>query len=279
MTENLDLFGTQAGPKLARRTASKGEQMSLPLDSKRIKRLREERGWKQEELAERAGLSVGTIQNVEAGRGVSVETRARIAKALGVDARDIGAKAPRPGPGLSLDEARSEVLRFVRDRKSVNLVGIGGSGWREVIHDIQNLGMKKLAIVDIGDEAITTRKDLVEQIEALIGGSRPQSPRVAAEEDGDVGDLLRLKQLVLDSNIPTYIIFTHFDHVCLKSTGFQDSIVRLLFTLRNLEYDHKKLIMIIHTHKPLSDLIALDPEGPYSRLAPPVVRIRAEGDD
>lgn len=48
-------------------------------------RLRAERGWTQEELADRAGLATRTVQHAESGRSVSLATLAALAGALGCD--------------------------------------------------------------------------------------------------------------------------------------------------------------------------------------------------
>jgi len=55
-----------------------------------IRRLREERGWSQEELGERAGLHRAYIGHVERGeKNLGIQNLERIARALGVSARDL----------------------------------------------------------------------------------------------------------------------------------------------------------------------------------------------
>ncbi|MFL5737479.1 MAG: helix-turn-helix domain-containing protein [Actinomycetota bacterium] len=49
-----------------------------------IRKAREERGWSQEQLAYRSGLSAKTIQKLEAGEDTRVSTLRKIADALGV---------------------------------------------------------------------------------------------------------------------------------------------------------------------------------------------------
>jgi DNA-binding NtrC family response regulator len=51
-----------------------------------IKRSRLSRGWTQEDLAERAGVSVKTVASAETGHSVFARTGARIANALGLPA-------------------------------------------------------------------------------------------------------------------------------------------------------------------------------------------------
>ena len=51
--------------------------------SKKVKRFRQEKGWTQEVLAEKAELTSRTIINVENGKGINLGTLTAIADALG----------------------------------------------------------------------------------------------------------------------------------------------------------------------------------------------------
>ncbi len=51
----------------------------------KVRALRKERGWLQQDLAERARVSMQTVSNLETGRHVpELATLSKIAKALGV---------------------------------------------------------------------------------------------------------------------------------------------------------------------------------------------------
>ena len=60
--------------------------MELTLIYVRIRETREDRGWTQEELAERAGVTQGTISRIETGKVTSLDLAVfeKLAKALGV---------------------------------------------------------------------------------------------------------------------------------------------------------------------------------------------------
>ncbi|HWU69964.1 MAG TPA: helix-turn-helix transcriptional regulator [Pseudoxanthomonas sp.] len=72
----------------------------VKLDTRLIRKLREDKGWSQEHLAAVSGLSVRTIQRLEAEGNASLESRSAITLALGVEP-------------LALDEAmRSPVVEL-----------------------------------------------------------------------------------------------------------------------------------------------------------------------
>ena len=84
-----------------------------------ILKLRLQRGWSQEQLAEITGLSVRTIQRIERGQTRSTESLKALAAVLDVDfgalreAHMSPSANSSPNPGVSPDEA----LAFARVRK------------------------------------------------------------------------------------------------------------------------------------------------------------------
>ena len=66
----------------------------MKLSAKTVKRLRTERSWSQEQLAEVAGVSLRTIQRVEADGSASRETRTALAAVFEVEVRDLAEPAP-----------------------------------------------------------------------------------------------------------------------------------------------------------------------------------------
>ncbi|TXE42535.1 helix-turn-helix domain-containing protein [Serratia marcescens] len=69
----------------------------------RIRPLRLEKGWSQEQLATIAGLSTRTVQRIENGEQASLETLTAIAAALGVQVRDLNAQ-----PQQTIEETPDE---------------------------------------------------------------------------------------------------------------------------------------------------------------------------
>jgi transcriptional regulator with XRE-family HTH domain len=88
--------------------------MDVKVDTDRIKELRRERAMSQEELAGAAGLSLRTIQRIEAEGIASLESKKALAVVLGV--------APE-----TLDDLREERLRFLVALKGGTILGMGGA--------------------------------------------------------------------------------------------------------------------------------------------------------
>ena len=71
---------------------------SMAISGERIKALREAKAWSQAHLAEAAGLSLRTVQRVEAEGAASAETRLAIASALSVSVDALNAAVPAVAP-------------------------------------------------------------------------------------------------------------------------------------------------------------------------------------
>ncbi|SDF44441.1 helix-turn-helix domain-containing protein [Terriglobus roseus] len=68
---------------------------NLTLFGKTVRRLREELGYSQEELAERAGLHRNYVGGVERGeRNIALDNIVKLAKALSVRSRDLFQSLP-----------------------------------------------------------------------------------------------------------------------------------------------------------------------------------------
>ena len=65
------------------------ESATIPVGDK-VREIRKARGWLQQDLADRAGVSMQTVSNLETGRHVpGVATLSKIAKALSVPLGDL----------------------------------------------------------------------------------------------------------------------------------------------------------------------------------------------
>jgi len=81
----------------------------------RIQKLRLQRGWSQEQLAELTGLSVRTIQRIERGQGPSAESLKAIAAVLEVD---FGAlREAQMSPPMEQNVSAEEALALAKVRK------------------------------------------------------------------------------------------------------------------------------------------------------------------
>jgi transcriptional regulator with XRE-family HTH domain len=63
--------------------------MPITLDAAKLRRLRDDRHWSQEHLAELAGVGVRTVQRIENGEKASNESLMALAAAFNIDASDL----------------------------------------------------------------------------------------------------------------------------------------------------------------------------------------------
>lgn len=82
-----------------------------------IRKLRIDKGWSQETLAEVSGLSVRTIQRLERGGKASLETLSALAAVFEVDVSTLSTEAPMYTPN-ELSKEERQAIRYVRDLKA-----------------------------------------------------------------------------------------------------------------------------------------------------------------
>ena len=81
-----------------------------------VRKLRLQRGWSQEQLAEMSGLSVRTIQRIERGRPAGLESLKSLAAVFETDVSNLTTEPDMPEPeALTRDERRA--IEHVRDIK------------------------------------------------------------------------------------------------------------------------------------------------------------------
>ncbi|MBM7413198.1 transcriptional regulator with XRE-family HTH domain [Clavibacter michiganensis] len=87
------------------------------MNETRVADLRRERGWTQDRLAEASGITVRTVQRLEAGNDASLETLSLVAKALEVPVRDLFAAVGQDdfGRTVSALDDRAERQQERRD--------------------------------------------------------------------------------------------------------------------------------------------------------------------
>ncbi|MCY6382948.1 2TM domain-containing protein [Hoeflea prorocentri] len=81
-----------------------------------IRKLRFDRGWSQETLAELSGLSVRTVQRIERGGTASLETLGALAAAFEMDIAELTTEMDMYNKQGSSEEER-EAMEYVRDIK------------------------------------------------------------------------------------------------------------------------------------------------------------------
>ncbi len=81
-----------------------------------VRKLRIERGWSQETLAEVSGLSVRTIQRIERGGNASLESLNALAAVFEIDVADLSMET-RMYKQNELPEKEQEAVEYARDIK------------------------------------------------------------------------------------------------------------------------------------------------------------------
>lgn len=83
-----------------------------------VRKLRLQRGWSQERLAELAGVSVRTIQRLERGGGMSLETVSALAAVFEVDRSTLTPGEPTMQERQTmLPDDERDAIRYVRELK------------------------------------------------------------------------------------------------------------------------------------------------------------------
>jgi transcriptional regulator with XRE-family HTH domain len=196
------------------------------LNSQRIVALRGQHGWTQEQLAERSGLSVRTIRNLELGRVRNPRRSSldMLADVLGVDNvpehRDtdvlngIHWRGPQPPSSVIVGDRPDyeQLAHTVRANRLTTLFGPGGVGKTtlalSVAAEVSRVFRHGVVVVELGD-LLPERRTRESQAAAVLGRVRRQigtgrpsgPPGTPAEEGGPETNLL----LVLDNaeHIPT----------------------------------------------------------------------------
>jgi transcriptional regulator with XRE-family HTH domain len=128
----------------------------------KVRELREEQGWLQDELAQRSGLARNTISRIEMGRlSPTVDSVTALAGALGVEPGDLFPKAqafdPKtfrvpPVEEFDLDKLESEILTRTQPESRVQL--------RERAREVLTVRYTERELMELRDIYIARAKEL-----------------------------------------------------------------------------------------------------------------------
>lgn len=154
-------------------------------------------------------------------------------------------------------EARDEVRRFLGRGQSVNLVVDGRRiAWSPLIRQLGD--ELDLRYVDLENPATITRRGLV--------GELLRSAGAAGQVPAEPEDLAELGRVIAE-RYATRVALAHFDLVKHRDYGLD-----LFTTLRYLQMQLKKLVLVVQSHKPFATLLPAD--HPLSEIDLKTVELR-----
>lgn len=99
-------------------------EAEMNINGKIVRALREQKSWSQEHLASASGLSVRTVQRVEADSVASAETRLALAAALGVPVDDLISAPPLINASVENPSAGAALMHKTLFGLGIGLAGI-----------------------------------------------------------------------------------------------------------------------------------------------------------
>jgi transcriptional regulator with XRE-family HTH domain len=84
-----------------------------------IRKLRNDRNWTQDQLAEKSGLSRPTISMIESGRNAEISSLQAIATALNISFKDLTGQAPGDAEDFFLQWAKTNYQRGSDEKKKI----------------------------------------------------------------------------------------------------------------------------------------------------------------
>ena len=156
-----------------------------------VKRYREVMQWSQETLAELCGLTVRTIQRVEAGQPSSLESRRALARGFQIPDLDAFSK---PNPFPTPEELVRQKAEFDREYLVLDAHVVDGRGIMAMLIEMRGFGaIGPGSIVELpsaAQDAFTTIIDYVRDC-MDVAGSAPQREMLdyGDEVDGHIADL------------------------------------------------------------------------------------------
>lgn len=84
----------------------------MKIDANLVKKLRTAENWSQEQLSEKSGLSLRTIQRLENGGNASLESVRALATAFGIEPNELMLSSETEAPQTPLDAVKMGLLEF-----------------------------------------------------------------------------------------------------------------------------------------------------------------------
>ena len=146
-----------------------GMAAKFDIDADKIKRLRVERTWTQEHLAEVAGISYRTVQRIEATGKAGMESIRALANIFGIDSGDLFRPAAKASEGPT-PKANADASRFlVRINSGADLFAIVGGAHAG---SVENEELKSEAEVELVGSFLQEMNDWGEMWRELEPGER-----------------------------------------------------------------------------------------------------------
>ena len=125
----------------------------MTMNGTRIVDLRTQRGWTQERLAEASGVTVRTVQRLEAGNDASLDTLTRVATALEIPVRDLFATVDEGDHGRAATALDTRARRQQERRDTITgglealYYGVGALFTIAVIVGVASSALPNLAVL------------------------------------------------------------------------------------------------------------------------------------
>jgi hypothetical protein len=159
-------------------------------------------------------------------------------------------------------ERRDELRQLLERDCTVNLlVTANGVAWRGMIDDLAARPMTRMTRVDLHDPRTIERPGLLGCMLSEGGavGAIASAPR----------DLVEFQRVVLSRPTVSRVALLHFDMIRDRDYGAD-----YVATIRSLAGEARKLVLLIQSHSPLTNLLRPEWQTIMSQIVPSVVELR-----
>ncbi len=139
--------------------------------------------------------------------------------------------------------ARDEIVRYLNQGESVNLVVSARPRWRELIDNIRGDFLPSLGVVDLESGSTASQRGFIKDLLKACGlnVSVPPEPM----------DIVTLSRIIGERNTPVLLAMMHFDLVASRKWFLIDFFA----ALRDLIIERKKLILLVQSRVPWINLL------------------------